>query len=134
MNARDPIRIGVTGRTTSPLCPGGKIEIEGRLLDARSAGPPIEAGRDVVVSAGDAFRLVVIPLEPGRDVSTLKNFGKPVQQAPEPSQHASTSEERTTGEIVAEDAVTLVTLFASTAAFWFPIVVLVLVLVWSLVK
>lgn len=57
------VQIGETGITTSPLRPGGKIEIGDLLLDVVSEGDFIDSGQTVRVIAKQGARVVVRPVE-----------------------------------------------------------------------
>jgi hypothetical protein len=57
--AKLPAQVGSLGRTLGELRPAGKVEILGAAFEARSEGPWIGAGQQVVVVRGDAFGLVV---------------------------------------------------------------------------
>lgn len=57
-------RIGVAGRTVTPLRPSGRAEIDGRVIDVVSDIGYIDRDEDIRVVAADSFRVVVAAIEP----------------------------------------------------------------------
>ncbi|HKK18920.1 MAG TPA: NfeD family protein, partial [Opitutales bacterium] len=55
---------GSEGRAVSDLFPSGRVEIDGRRYEARSALGPIEHGSLIRVKARSDFGLVVEEVEP----------------------------------------------------------------------
>ena len=58
-----PISLGAIGRTTTPLRTAGRVEIGGRIVDARSTGAFIDVDTPVRVVASDRFGVQVETLE-----------------------------------------------------------------------
>ncbi|NMC21455.1 MAG: hypothetical protein GYA33_13670 [Thermogutta sp.] len=59
----DESLVGERGTTVTPLLPGGKARLAGRLLDVLSQdGEPIDRGRDIVVTEVRGTRIIVRPL------------------------------------------------------------------------
>jgi hypothetical protein len=51
--------VGTLGRTLGRLSPSGQVEVLGTTHPARTAGEPIDAGRDILITGFDPFGLLV---------------------------------------------------------------------------
>ena len=58
----DELKAGDRGRTLSRLSPMGKVEIEGRIYEAKSTGAYVDPQREVEVVGFENFSVIVKPI------------------------------------------------------------------------
>ena len=71
-------KIGDIGRAACSLYPSGRVVIDRAPMAARAEKGPIEAGTEFVVVGGDRFKLIVRPLDPSLQVTTLPGYGNAI--------------------------------------------------------
>lgn len=64
------IRVGMTGRALSPLRPAGRVDLNGRIVDAVAAMGYIPVGTPVIVTEVTPFRIGVERAAPAPDAAT----------------------------------------------------------------
>lgn len=78
MSAGEFVRIGDDAQAATPLRPGGTVVVRGQRYSARTRGPLIEAGTELVIIGGDIYGLLVDAAICVSDRTTLPDFGRSV--------------------------------------------------------